>query len=538
MNTEILEKLYKELTGNTPEKLNKLTDVGSNRQYFRLTGNNCSVIGVCGNSLQENRAFLYMGNHFLSKGLPVPRIYTQSADEICYLQEDLGDQSLFKAIEKGRTTRHFSDKEINLLTDTIRILPRIQFEGAEDMDFSYCHPLSNFNRRSILWDANYFKYCFLKATKLDFNENALEDDFEKMADVLMGCEATTFMYRDFQSRNVIIKDGSPYFIDFQGGRKGPIYYDVASFLWQAKAQIPEELRMQLVDEYLEALKPYRTIAREDFLHNLRQFVLFRTLQVLGAYGFRGYFEKKKHFIESVPFAIANLRNLLKQNFEEYPYLSKILRELTELPELQPKQATDINCNNRTVNSCNNVNDSVQKDANDSVQKDVNDSAQNNASKKNIAIQATVRETVEYPAENIKKLTVRVISFSYKKGLPEDPSGNGGGYYFDCRSVHNPGRYDQYKQLTGLDLPVIKFLEEDGEITTFLNHVYALADTHVSRYLKRGFTNLMFCFGCTGGQHRSVYSAQHTAEHIHRMFGVKVEIIHRERNLKEILDATL
>ena len=478
MNTDILKTLYKEYTGEDPEKIEALTGSGSNRQYFRLEGVQ-SVVGVCGTSLSENEAFLYMGRHFRSKGLPVPDILIQSDDELCYLQEDLGDESLFKAIEHGRTTGDFSPKEVQLLADTIRILPRIQFEGAEEMDFSYCHPLSDFNRRSILWDLNYFKYCFLKATGLEFQENKLEDDFEKMADVLLECEANTFMYRDFQSRNVIIKEGHPYFIDFQGGRKGPIYYDVASFLWQAKANLPEELRKELIEVYLEVLQAYCPIRKEEFLRNLRHFVLFRTLQVLGAYGFRGYFEKKRHFIESVPFAIANLRRLLGHDFTEYPYLCRMLHELTELSQFQQQKK-------------------------------------------------------EY--SNNKTLTVRVISFSYKKGVPEDPSGNGGGYVFDCRGVHNPGRYEQYKQLTGLDKPVIDFLEKDGEILTFLKHVYALADAHVARYMKRGFTNLMFCFGCTGGQHRSVYSAQHTAEYIHQKFGVKVEIIHREQQIENTLES--
>ena len=306
MNTDILKTLYYKHTGEEPEKIDALTGSGSNRQYFRLKG--CqSIVGVCGTSLAENRAFLYMGRHFKSKGLPVPQILIQSDDDSCYLQEDLGDESLFKAIEHGRSTGEFSQEEIQLLAKTIRILPRIQFEGAKDMDFGYCHPLSDFNRRSILWDLNYFKYCFLKATGLEFQENDLEDDFEKMADVLLGSEADTFMYRDFQSRNVIIKDQQPYFIDFQGGRKGPIYYDVASFLWQAKANLPEHLRKELIQVYLEELQTYRPTKEADFMHNLRHFVLFRTLQVLGAYGFRGYFEKKRHFIESVPFAIANLR---------------------------------------------------------------------------------------------------------------------------------------------------------------------------------------------------------------------------------------
>ena len=498
MNTDILKKLYKKYTGENPTSIEALTGSGSNRQYFRLNGE-LGVIGVCGTSLPENRAFLYMGRHFKKKGLPVPEIYDESDDETCYIQEDLGDLSLFKAIEHGRTSGLFSEEEIALLEKTISVLPKIQFEGAEGMDFSHCHPLSDFNRRSILWDLNYFKYCFLKATGIDFQENDLENDFEKMADVLLSCEAETFMYRDFQSRNVIIKDGEPYFIDFQGGRKGPIYYDVASFLWQAKANLPYDLRYRLIDIYLEALTPYYKITREEFLAKFRHFVLFRTLQVLGAYGFRGFFEKKKHFIESVPFAIANLSQLLETEYKEYPYLCKILRSLTQLSQFQVTETSKRGLSDDEL---------------------ANHTAESNA----------------YPKENIKKLTVRVMSFSYKKGLPEDPSGNGGGYYFDCRGVHNPGRYDQYKPLTGLDQPVIDFLEKDGEITTFLQHVYALADAHVARYIKRGFTNLMFCFGCTGGQHRSVYSAQHTAEYIHQKFGVKVEIIHREQQIEKTLES--
>ena len=309
---------------------------------------------------------------------------------------------------------------------------------------------------------------------MDFQENRLEDDFERLADRLLKQEYSTFMYRDFQSRNVMIKDGQPYFIDFQGGRKGPFYYDVASFLWQAKARYPEELRQELITEYFHTLQNYISIEKETFLAELRQFVLFRTLQVLGAYGFRGYFEQKPHFLQSIPYAIENLRQLLSEGFEEYPYLCEILKNLTELKQFAYER-------------------------------------------------------------NKQKLTVRVMSFSYRKGIPEDPSGNGGGYVFDCRAVHNPGRYEQYKSLTGLDEPVIRFLEEDGEITTFLQHVDALVDQHVHRYLERGFTHLSICFGCTGGQHRSVYSAQHVAEHLHRKFGIRIELIHREQQIRQLLE---
>lgn len=473
MNTELLAQLYQSYTGEAPTSIEPLPGAGSNRKYFRLKGKE-SLIGVYGTSTEENRAFIYMARHFSQKGLPVPRILTESPDQSVYLQDDLGDTSLFQLIKQGRESGNFSDEETNILKRTIRLLPQIQFEGSKEMDFSYCYPLATFNRRSVLWDLNYFKYCFLKATGLEFQENLLEDDFERMADTLLQIEPQVFMYRDFQSRNVMIREEKPYFIDFQGGRKGPFYYDVASFLWQAKANYPDSLRQELLDEYLDALRPYHTMDKEQFLTTLRHFVLFRTLQVLGAYGFRGYFEKKAHFIQSVPYAIENLRQLLETDFPEYPYLCLMLRKLTELPQF-----------------------------------------------------ASIR--------NRRKLTVRVMSFSYKKGIPEDPSGNGGGYVFDCRAVHNPGKYEQYKQLTGRDKPVIDFLEQDGEILQFLEHVDALADAHVQRFLERGFTNLSICFGCTGGQHRSVYSAEHVAHHLNEKFGVHIHLIHREQHIEQILE---
>ena len=474
MITEELKKLYIALTGQEPVSIDEMPASGSNRRYFRLHGQP-TLIGVRGESVEENHAFLYMARHVRSKGLPVPEVLIQSDNELYYLQEDLGDMLLFNAIEKGRKTSVFGEEEKQLLRKTIRLLPSVQFAGADGMDFGVCFPQSEFNSRSILWDLNYFKYCFLKATGLPFQEDRLEDDFQKMADVLLRSSSATFMYRDFQSRNVMIKEGEPWLIDFQGGRKGPVYYDVASFLWQAKANYPQSLREELLKEYIDALRKYQPVDEAYFYAQLRHFVLFRTMQVLGAYGFRGYFEKKPHFIQSVPFAIENLRQLLQEPYPEYPYLCHVLRELTEM-----KQFTD----------------ELQK----------------------------------------RRLTVKVMSFAYKKGIPEDPSGNGGGFVFDCRAVNNPGKYERYKPFTGLDEPVIKFLEEDGEITTFLEHVYALVDASVKRYMERGFTNLSVCFGCTGGQHRSVYCAQHLAEHLNQQFGVQVNLTHREQNVEQTFKA--
>ncbi len=472
-NPTILRELYKNYTGEYPEQVNEMPSSGSNRRYYRLTGKE-SLIGVLGNCLPENEAFIYLAKHFGDQELPVPTVLAISDDRMAYLQNDFGDTLLFNAIEKGRLTSSFSNEEKELLVKTIRLLPDVQFKGAVGLDFNKCYPTSHFDVRSIMWDLNYFKYCFLKATGLEFEENKLEDDFQAMTEVLMRSQSSTFMYRDFQSRNVMIRDGEPWLIDFQGGRKGPFYYDVASFLWQAKAGFPQSLRDELIAHYIDALRKYKPVDDNYFYEQLRHFVLFRTLQVLGAYGFRGYFEKKPHFMQSVPFAIANLRELLKKPFPEYPYLSKLLGMLVNLSQFS---------------------DQIKK----------------------------------------RTLTVRVMSFAYKKGIPDDTTGNGGGFVFDCRAINNPGKYERYKPFTGLDQQVIKFLEDDGEITKFLDSCYSLVDASVKRYVERGFTSLMVAFGCTGGRHRSVYSAQHMAEHISRKFNVKVILSHREQNIEQTFE---
>ena len=373
-----------------------------------------------------------------------------------------------------------------------------------------------FDVDSVLFDLNYFKYCFLKPAGIDFHELKLEANFRLFAKDLTEEKCDSFLYRDFQARNVMLKadvngssEDSLYFIDFQGGRRGPFYYDLASFLWQASARYSHKLRRELVYEYYDSLRNYIEVPSvRHFVRRLSLFVLFRTMQVLGAYGFRGYFERKQHFIDSIPPAIQNLRELLELDAFPYPYMIEMLRRLTELPQFAIRE------------------DSVKERA------DGYKTAENDVYK---------AHPKDGPATFSKydgkgPLVVRVFSFSYRKGIPEDESGNGGGYVFDCRSTHNPGRYEPYKKLTGLDEPVIRFLEDDGEILTFLSHVYDLADAHVERYIQRGFTSLMFSFGCTGGQHRSVYSAQHLAEHISRKYGVEVRVCHREQNIVQMFPA--
>ncbi len=469
-----LQNLYESYIGSSPKDIVELPASGSNRRYFRLTGKR-SIIGAIGTCKQENEAFIYMAKHFKSKGLPTPELFAVSDDKMSYLQQDLGDLSLFAAIEKGRLTRSFGNDEKELLTKVIRLLPDIQFKGAEGFDYSKCYPAPEFDMRSIMWDLNYFKYCFLKATGLEFQEDLLEDDFQAMAKTLLQVDSETFMYRDFQSRNVMIHNGEPWFIDFQGGRKGPYYYDLASFLWQAKANFPDSLRYELIEQYIDALKKYKVVDTATFYTQLRHFVLFRTLQVLGAYGFRGYFEKKPHFMQSVPFAIANLRQLISTPFAEYPYLSELLAKLVDMKQFS---------------------DEMQRHA----------------------------------------LKLKVFSFAYKKGIPNDTSGNGGGFVFDCRAINNPGKYERYKPFTGLDAQVIKYLEDDGGILKFLDHVYELVDSSVSCYIERRFTSLMVSFGCTGGQHRSVYCAQHLAEHVSKKFGIQVELVHREQDIEQTFPA--
>ena len=512
---ERLLKLYQQWKGAEPANIQQLQSAGSNRTYYRLTDyDGQTVIGVIGTSRDEDHAFIYLTEHFNTRKLPVPTVLASSDDQLRYLQTDLGSTSLFDAIRGGREAGgRYTLKEQELLKRTIRELPNIQIRGARGLDFSNCYPQAEFNVDSVLFDLNYFKYCFLKATELDFHELKLEADFRLFAKDLTNdsyANGDFFLYRDFQARNVMLDhDGNPCFIDYQGGRKGPYYYDLASFLWQASARYPHKLRRDLIYEYYNSLKNYIEVPPvRHFANRLSLFVLFRTLQVLGAYGFRGYYEQKKHFIESIPPAIHNLRELLDSTTQfHYPYLMDILRQLTELPQFQQIEATAKRADGYKTTDLNPYKAHPQDGP------------------------ATFSK---YDAQG--PLVVRVYSFSFGKGIPEDESGNGGGYVFDCRSTHNPGRYEPYKKLTGLDEPVIRFLEDDGEILTFLDSVYKLADAHVRRYIQRGFTSLMFCFGCTGGQHRSVYSAQHLAEYIHEKFGIEVRICHREQGINQTLEA--
>lgn len=497
--------LYKEWKGAEPASVEALPGAGSNRKYYRITAaDGSTVIGVEGTSAEENRAFIELSRSFASKEFYTPKLYIASADSMVYLQEDLGSLSLFDFLKEGREKGgDYGTKEVNMLSLVISELPKMQFEGGSKYIFSKCYPQAEMDATSVMFDLNYFKYNFLKLTGIEFNEFTLQGDFNRFVDDLFLEDADTFLYRDFQARNVMLKDGIPYFIDYQGGRKGPIYYDVASFLWQASAKYSDELRKKLINEYYHSLEYYldsndcpacyKGLTKKRFNERLHQFVLFRLLQVLGAYGYRGLWEKKKHFIDSIPPALENLRaELALGTCDAYPYLKQVCETLID-KYIQPKQEK----------SSSKVADYLANDA-------------------------------SYLKKSDKPLVIRVYSFSFKKGIPQDETANGGGYVFDCRSTHNPGRYEEYKQLTGLDQPVIDFLEEDGEILQFLSHIYPIVEFHARRFMERGFTDLMISCGCTGGRHRSVYSAQHIAEYLHNKLGVEVHICHREQGITQIL----
>ena len=519
-----LESLFERYTGAAPVSKVALTGSASHRRYYRLTGaDGRSLIGVEGTDADENRAFLTIDRHFAAKGINVPRVVAE--DGLCYLQEDLGSTVLYDALAAGRASGNYGPDEVTLLCKTLAALPKIQVDGARGLDWSVCYPQPSFDAQMVDFDLNYFKYDFLKLSGLEFNEVRLQDDFDRFRADLLAEPSDTFLYRDFNARNVMLVDGEPWFIDFQGGRRGPVYYDVASFLWQARARYPESLREQLLQVYLDALRAYIPVDEAHFRSRLRLFILFRMLQVLGCYGYRGLWEGNKAFSSSIPPALEIVKSLLP--FEDYPYLTEVLDRLCggdpQEGVLFPEPVATLGHirgrgpqgSGRRQEACLLTNDTNPVGGTE--QSPIAEGSGNNT-----------------PSGERAPLTVTIYSFSFKKGIPEDTSGNGGGYVFDCRSVHNPGKYERFKQLTGLDKPVIDFLEEDGEILKFLDHVYSLVDAHVERFLSRGFTHLQVSFGCTGGQHRSAYSAQHLAEHLVAKYPVRVHLIHRERGIEQWL----
>ncbi|MGQ1787800.1 RapZ C-terminal domain-containing protein [Saccharicrinis sp. GN24d3] len=467
---QLLMKMFTRNTGEQVESMNMLPVSGSYREYVRFKGGGKSALGAYNSDKKENIAFVGFSEHFHAKGLNVPKIFENDAENNVYLLEDLGDTTLFDFLQRNRTEDEFSEALIEIYKKTIEELVLFQLKGTEGLDFELCYPRKAFDRQSMQWDLHYFKYYFLKLAQVPFDEQKLEEDFQCLMDFLLEAEHHYFLYRDFQSRNIMVKSGEPWFIDYQGGRKGALQYDLASLLYDGKADIPVDLREMLYNHYIQTLKKHKEVDEASFKNHFLGYVYIRIMQAMGAYGFRGFYEKKEHFLKSIPFALKNITYLLTNHPLpiNIPELNTVLDALTHNEKLL----------------------------------------------------------------RINALTVTINSFSYKRGIPYDMSGNGGGFVFDCRAIHNPGRYAAYQHVTGKDESVIKFFENEPEMEEFLGSVFPLISKSVEKYISRNFKHLMVNFGCTGGQHRSVYSAERMAKYIRENYPVTVKLRHIEQEIKK------
>lgn len=471
---EALKRLFVEHYGCRPEAIVELRADGSNRTYYRLLCGSVSAIGAVGPDAEENRAFLSFSRAFRGIGLNVPAIFGEDAAAGAWLEEDLGNTTLFDALVEAREdcpADPFPQAIVAAYRRVVEELPRFQVDGGRIIDYSVAYPREAFDRQSILWDLNYFKYHFLKLAHVPFNEGRLEDDFGRLAGFLLQADTSHFLYRDFQSRNVMLRQGEPWFIDYQGGRRGALHYDIASLLFDAKAAVPDPVREALLEHYLDVLERHVAVDRASFRQVYRGYVLVRIMQAMGAYGYRGFFERKTRFLQSVPYAARNIQGILEQGLPvPLPALEAVFRHIVDAwasdPHSDPQQPG---------------------------------------------------------------LTVHVGSFSYKQGLPQDSGGHGGGFVFDCRALPNPGTRPEYAELTGRDAPVADYLGASAEVTFYWQHVRALIDAQVRQYLARRFTSLSVWFGCTGGQHRSVFLAERLARHLGQTYSqVNVRLVHREQ----------
>jgi aminoglycoside/choline kinase family phosphotransferase len=468
---DVLRRLFEQHFQSPPERVMPLQGQlgGSGRVIVRLAGAGHTAVGILYSVREENVAFLEFSRHFRRHGLPVPEIYAEDLGHGAYLEEDLGNTTLFEFLSASRSGHDIAPQVVEAYRKVVAALPRFQVEAGRDLNYKVCYPRASFDRQSIAWDLNYFKYYFLRLAAIPFNEQALEVDFTRLTKFLLGADHDYFLYRDFQSRNIMLRDGHPWFVDYQGGRKGALQYDIASLLFDGKADLPPDLRQQLLDDYLDCLAGSVDLKRDAFMEHYYAFVYVRILQALGAYGFRGFYERKPHFLESVPYALKNLR-----------WLAEHVKLPVALPALL---------------------DALER--------------------------MSSSEKLQHSAAPSTGLTVRIFSFSFHHSMPADESGNGGGFVFDARSLPNPGREEQFRSLTGRDQPVIAYLDRQESVHQFLSHAISLVDTSVANYRHRGFSSLMVSFGCTGGQHRSVYLAEHLANHLRGIAGIEVVVRHIE-----------
>jgi aminoglycoside/choline kinase family phosphotransferase len=460
---DIIQNLFEDYYGETASSISPLPGAGSARQYYRVRSGHNKAIATFNSVIAENEACFHLNQQFLKCGLNVPEIFAIHKNRKVYLQTDLGDLHLFDLVQQANQSGGFNKQVYELYEKVLTQLVQFQVEAHKRLDYNYAWPSRKFDKQAAIDDLNYFKYYFLKLHLIECNESALGNDFELLAGFIAEAPNDFFMYRDFQSRNIMIHNNEPYFIDYQGGKQGPLQYDLVSLLYQAKAQIPHKSRTSLKDFYLDQLSAFVDPKHIKFDKYHASFIYLRLLQVLGAYGFRGLIQGKKHFVESIPFAINQVEDLINNNPLplKLPQLELVLKQLIPLRNLYQNPEPD------------------------------NDHA----------------------------LTIYVNSFSYLKGRPpHDKSGNGGGYVFDCRALPNPGRIDQFKMLSGNDTEVIEFFEKEPEMGKYLESAFQLICNSVDNYLARGFKSLLVSFGCTGGQHRSVYCAEKTAQFLKNKYG--------------------
>ena len=472
---EAIKKLFASFSKAPIISVTKIPQSGSIRIYFRIITENKSFIATYGDNVKENQAFIYFSNEFKKKNCPVPEIYAVNEEQTIYIQEDFGDISLLNKLEE----LGFVDEVYQLFQKSIQALVHLQITGDQGLDYTHCITSKEFGKQAILSDLLYFKYYFWDALQLPYDKEKLLNDFEQLSEYLSEADYKYFMFRDFQSRNILVENDEIHFIDYQGGMKGAVQYDLASMLWQAKANLPDEWKNNLLDYYIDCAEKNlnKKIDRVLFTNRYHGYVLIRLMQVLGAYGFRGLFERKAHFLTSIPLGLRNLKWFLqhKKTGLHLPEFERILYIITQdeiIGRFEPKRAS-----------------------------------------------------AETP------LVVHINSFSYRKGIPKDPSESGGGFVFDCRGILNPGRIEEYKSQTGRDKGVKDYLEQQTKMPAFLNSVFDIVDITVEDYINRNFTSLMVNFGCTGGQHRSVYSADALARHLRNKFNVKIELHHIEQESK-------